>query len=490
MLLEKGDRTSGLTIPDQFFFVPFKDNSQILYLPAIAAAFLINDQTRKLFEDIAHKEHIELDNDTLATLNYFILNDIIVHASCNNYLPDKACSFHEFIETFTKNYAPTHITLCPTSDCNLRCIYCYASGGDEVKYMDPHLAKRAIDYLLNNAIRSKKDEVVLSFHGGGEPTMAFDLIETCVNYGREVFSNTNIELKIYLTTNLLVGRKQMDFIIENFDSVGVSFDGPEDIQNFQRPAANGQGSYKRTVQNIKELDRSGVEYHIRSTFLKNGIAKMEEITEFFLENFPNLAMLHYEPCGRMGRAEVNNLEITDWKDFAIHLANSKKLANKYNKRIRRSCSGIDETGNRFCGAVLDGFWVSLDGNVYSCGETLSCDNPIAHAFKIGTFDYSKDNFIMDFQTIKTLLRRDVDNMPHCKDCFAKYNCKGSCPARVMRQTGDYMNTVDFEECDFIRDIVKSDLAELLMKDEYKIKKDDYAPLSEPEKLTDSDIVYD
>ena len=61
------------------------------------------------------------------------------------------------------------ITFIVTSDCNLRCKYCYVVAKENNKRMHFSTAKKFIDYLMSDKLnRSKK--VVLDFIGG-EPLL-------------------------------------------------------------------------------------------------------------------------------------------------------------------------------------------------------------------------------------------------------------------------------------------------------------------------------
>ena len=83
-------------------------------------------------------------------------------------------------------FSPTYVTLMPTLNCNLRCTYCYSSGGEDTNEdMSFDVAKASIDMIVKNADKKVK----LSFHGGGEPfyTRTFDLVQE----GNKIFSTTS-----------------------------------------------------------------------------------------------------------------------------------------------------------------------------------------------------------------------------------------------------------------------------------------------------------
>ncbi len=68
------------------------------------------------------------------------------------------------------------LVLWVTTDCNLRCRYCYANGGDKAEYMDWQVAKQTLDIMLSHS-----DGFKIQF-AGGEPLLNIDLIEQVVGY--------------------------------------------------------------------------------------------------------------------------------------------------------------------------------------------------------------------------------------------------------------------------------------------------------------------
>lgn len=66
-----------------------------------------------------------------------------------------------------------------TGDCNLRCLYCYAGGGESKERMAWETARRAVDYA---AVRSKFFKIQFS---GGEPLLNLALVKQVAFYVRE-----------------------------------------------------------------------------------------------------------------------------------------------------------------------------------------------------------------------------------------------------------------------------------------------------------------
>ncbi len=84
------------------------------------------------------------------------------------------------------------ITLQVTQNCNLRCSYCiYSDVHNEKqrshsnKKMTLETALKAVDFLAEHSVDSPR--INIGFYGG-EPMLAFDLIQPVVSYAEDIFS--------------------------------------------------------------------------------------------------------------------------------------------------------------------------------------------------------------------------------------------------------------------------------------------------------------
>jgi len=94
------------------------------------------------------------------------------------------------------DFHPTAVTLFPSFDCNLRCLYCYSYGGESVTEMPMNIAMASIDFICDNAKHLNKKKIKLSFHGGGEPTINWRLFQDIIKYGQEKARALNLKLSV------------------------------------------------------------------------------------------------------------------------------------------------------------------------------------------------------------------------------------------------------------------------------------------------------
>jgi len=91
----------------------------------------------------------------------------------------------------------SYMELILTSNCNLRCSYCFEKDKQPLDMPD-EVAFRAVDFLLD-ASGGAKEVAILLF--GGEPMLRMDLIEKVHRYGTEKAKAADKRLSWSMTTN-------------------------------------------------------------------------------------------------------------------------------------------------------------------------------------------------------------------------------------------------------------------------------------------------
>jgi uncharacterized protein len=333
---------------------------------------------------------------------------------------------------FPANYdfMPHEVTLFATSRCNLRCRYCYAEAGKKSEDMSTEIAKAAIDLVANHAGRMGLPEFAVGFHGGGEPTVAWNFITETVGYAREKADRKGLEVEIFAASNGMFNEKQRDFILKYFTSLNISLDGPEDVQNYNRPCADGSGSFARVRENLKFFDAQGFKYGIRATVTERNVHRMAETVEWFASEF-NFTSLHLEPVWSCGRCLTTGETAPRDEDFIHHFVRAMEKAEQVGIRLEYSGLRLDSLISRFCAATGDGFNVLPDGRVSSCYEITEADDPKAALFHYGRYDAGSKAFVFDKDRIQRLQRYSVEYLDYCRDCFCKWHCAGDCLSKVF-----------------------------------------------------------
>lgn len=153
------------------------------------------------------------------------------------------------------------ITFIVTKDCQLACKYCYLVGKNEEERMSWSVAKKAIDYILNNNDLFNEDSVIWEFIGG-EPFIEIELIDKICDYIKiEMYRKQHPWFNSYRFSFSTNGinyhtEKVQSYIRKNYDhlSIAITIDGTRRKHDLNRiykgSLKEEKGSYDDVVRNI------------------------------------------------------------------------------------------------------------------------------------------------------------------------------------------------------------------------------------------------
>lgn len=335
----------------------------------------------------------------------------------------------------TRDYEPAHVTLFLTNRCNLRCSYCYAEAGDRPGlHMDTELCKAAIDYSFAH-VQSNNMPLTLGIHGGGEPTLAWDMLTWAATYAESITRDYLPGLRCGLTTNGILTEDKIAFIAEHCTGVTLSLDGPEDIQNLQRPMADGEGSFQRVMATVAAFHERKVPFAVRATVTRHSVGQMTELVDFFTREV-KCNSLQLEPAFGCGRCAERD-EAPDYDEYAEQYLRAFDVGLERGVIVRYSAAGILGRKLSFCGVAHDSFNITPDGYVTSCLEVCDATHPLADEFIYGRYDRDEGVFIIDYDRLQWLRALVVTNKSYCDTCICRWHCAGDCPVRVRGTQVDY-----------------------------------------------------
>ncbi|MHB8127911.1 MAG: radical SAM protein [Mobilitalea sp.] len=341
-----------------------------------------------------------------------------------------------------------------TNVCNLTCRYCYAHGGTKGGTMSMTMIDRIIEEYFKNLSTKKFTKggiLSVNFLGGCEATCAFELMKHSVARIRVMAEAIGLRAAFMMPTNGCYSGKLRQFVVDNFHSVSLSFDGPRHIQDRQRPTVGGKGSYEKTFGTAKALYGSKAKIAIHSVVTNYSINYLEEIVDFFCENFPGV-LVSFEKMD-----EVPDLCNTDglcppsYKEFVDAMEKIKEYIK--GKPIRISSSRIinfDKLSKKFCSSISNPNWIfTIDGRITACMRATHGEEGF---FDYGRYDEEEDKFYFDEDKIKAIRKMNIDEFEECKECFCKYSCSGGCP--YLRKTGSF-------ECTNVKEAAVTELTRII-----------------------------
>ncbi len=337
---------------------------------------------------------------------------------------------------YVENLLDSHISsliLQVTQNCNFSCRYCTFANNDNIghthnnKTMSFEIAKQCIDLLGNHC--SDSSGVTISFYGG-EPLLNFDLIRKCVEYSKNVIHTKRINYS--MTSNLyLLNDEILNYLIENEFDLVISLDGPEHIQDMHRRLAlDGQGTYKKVMQNVTKIKKSHPQYY-QERVQFNPVIYYDESPKEIIDFFYNALDV---PREKMHLQRVNTSGINlSFDPFSKDLKSELLLDNQFDsdyKEIIKDSSCITPCYhiNGSCVPGVEKLFVSVDGDFYPC------------------------------EKIKYLMNMGGINVTECKRCWAIRFC-----SRCCAHCDDGESTISIEMFQFLCQNTKKNVLSFLKK---------------------------
>ena len=323
-----------------------------------------------------------------------------------------------------------NITFIVTKDCQLACKYCYLVGKNEKERMSWEVAKKAIDYILDNEQDFEEASVVWDFIGG-EPFLEIELIDKICDYLKvEMFRRNHHWFNSYrfsFSTNGINYHtdKVQDFIKKNREhlSIGITIDGTEkkhDLNRIWKGDGPEQGSYKDVVKNIplwlEQFPNGGTKVTISS-------ADIPYIKESVLHLFD--LGIHEVNINCVFEDVWNEGDDASFEEQLMQLADAiidndlykENVCSFFTEQMGKPMDCVLENGN-WCGA---GRMLSIDaaGNFYPCTRFAQYSLRDKKAWIIGNIHDGIDkNKIRAFLT----LDRCTQSTQECIDCEVASGC--------------------------------------------------------------------
>lgn len=377
-------------------------------------------------------------------------------------LPNIDVPIKKFEETFlvsAEPFIPVSVSLFTTFDCNLRCIYCYSEAGQRKDKMPWQLAKNAIDFVISNALKQQRKAIVLEFHGGGEPTHNWPVLQQAITYFRKKLTSVGIKPLVKITSNGTLNVDKLNWLARQINGYCLSFDGYKNIQDLQRPLKKGGSSFEKVYTTARFLSEKGIKFIIRVTVTQHNVMQLSQIVKYFCEDFNN-SIIDLEPLYYCGRCVTSSAIPPSPDVFIEQFMKANQVAAGYNKEISFSGFNLHKLRRAFCGVTYPNFIVLPDGNITACTEISDIQNHLADLFIYGK--QNGQNFDLDQNKIRQLKSLGEKVMQDCQDCFCQYHCAGDCLAKkVVPQEENNISHYMSERCLIIRGIALETLKTLL-----------------------------
>ena len=242
-----------------------------------------NNDSRLVIDTFNDRVAMLINNSSsLSKENLFYFANKFLGPKSNKGLDRLKAKYKEAIkDTQSKIYS---FIICPTYSCNMRCIYCYQQGNDDLnkKVICEENLFKIFNYIEKEEIKIKqqnKDYKIFIELFGGEPIQSCnrDVLQMIFDFARKnkyfVVSTTNgVEIDqfydLFLTYNGYIG------------AIHTTIDGTKEYHNSRRIYKKDCNSFDRIIKNIEFLIELGIFVTLSINIDKNNIYQLKEIIDF------------------------------------------------------------------------------------------------------------------------------------------------------------------------------------------------------------------
>ena len=363
------------------------------------------------------------------------------------------------------------------SRCNINCRYCYIYNMGDTRWATmpkriSHATITALAKALGDLSRAQQRRFAVVFHGG-EPLLLGPkkLGVLLAALRRALPSDYPFSLQ---TNGMLITQEILDLCSEYRTSLGVSIDGPPDVNDRHRIDHAGKGTHKEVLEGIKKLQN-----HRDSDFLYKGLLAVIdpksdpcEVYNFFKRlNAPSLDLLYRDGNhSRLpyGKVSFQSTENGKWlaKFLDIYLADKKplevRLLDDMIKLIVGGRGTKEGIGARVFGIIV----IDTDGSVTK-NDTLksafSGADRFAKQWSVRTHNLTEVANSDEFSIYYTLQRPTA---PDCLSCPELGICGGGMLVNRWRDDSGYHNpSVYCADQLFLIGHIRNRVADLLVSHE-------------------------
>lgn len=321
------------------------------------------------------------------------------------------------------HYARFGLTLSLTSQCNLRCTYCYI-GKKAPATINDSWGRQGIDRAL--ASLSPLGRLELGFFGG-EPLLEPQLLAGLADYARQTTSQTGQTLSLQVTTNGTIDSPAAwDILLAKDIEIAISCDGIDHDRHRHR--ADGRGSLPAVLATVDRLAGAKKDFSVVSVVRPDSLGTLTESLELLLEHgvpfaSPSLDLWSTWTAGDLDALERALAPAADlWKR-----AHGRMGIGWFDTMAGRM-AGLERDECSRCAFGAGQIAVSPSGKLYRCERLIEDDrddNP-----------QRLPGHVTDGRDFLGYLPQPARALEACETCTIAEFCSTTCRCSNYVRTGD------------------------------------------------------
>ena len=314
--------------------------------------------------------------------------------------------------------------------CNLDCEYCFYLDREADPYTalpGRRMTLETLERLVDTYLFYSYPNSVLAFQGG-EPTLAglrfFEkLVEFEQRYGRNNQSVSNA-----LQTNaVLIDKNWCDLFREFNWLLGVSLDGPEEINDLYRFNKERRGTFKRVMQSVELLKVNKVEFNILCVLSTANVEKPKELYRFYRSlGIDNIQFIPLAEFDGLGNRMPFTITAEQYGRFMVEMFDlwwpeRRKVRIRCFDNIAEAVAG-QKPGTCTMHETCDSYVVvEFNGDVYPCDFFVEGGWKLGNVNDDSWGEIARRSKRFSFAGKKTIAH------PECQVCEWQSLCHGGCP---------------------------------------------------------------
>ena len=328
--------------------------------------------------------------------------------------------------------------------CNLACTYCYDFNNESYT---ARLSVEDAEAAISQALSLSEGGLQVLFHGG-EPLLAFKAVVRLTAFARSRAATLGRAVEFSIQTN---GSRFTDeivsFLLHEDVRIGLSIDGPPELNDIHRVDHRRRGSGKRIEEALKAWPQLLPRIGALTTVTASNVDKLLDIIAYIRSlGIDSWDATLFQEAGRASEAKggmapsldsvvaawlamLGKVDRGDYDDIRV-----SPVLHYVHNVLSYARNNICMRGGG-CGAARELVSIAADGSIEAC-DCLKIPN-----LTLGQMNTGGLHAALTSDAAKAIRTRTQDSLRPCASCDVRAYCGGTCLAKAGG-----LDAIDDTEC--------------------------------------------
>lgn len=324
--------------------------------------------------------------------------------------------------------------------CNLDCSYCFYLDREADPYKElpaRRMTDDTLERLVEGYMAYSAPQSTFAFQGG-EPTLAgLPFFQKLIEFQKKYGKNGHAVANAIQTNGVLLDDEWARFFREYNWLIGVSLDGPEEINDLYRYNKAGHGTWKRVIQSIQTLKKHRVDFNILCVLNEANVEKPRELYKFYkslgVDNIQFIPLAEFNPDGSRMPFTITAKQYGKFlrEIFDLWWPDRRTIRIRFFDNIAEAVAGL-KPGSCTMHETCDSYCVvEYNGDVYPCDFFVEGNWKLGNTTQDSWEEIAGRSRRYHFSQTKTIKH------PECQVCEFQAICHGGCPKFRHGQKGRF-----------------------------------------------------